>query len=207
MTTKLIKVLTIITFGLFTVPSAQAALIPNSEITATTSMVAAVEPAPFGLFPIEEIIDGITADISPFNGFATDNLAGTIRFDFTGPYDISSFSLWNDVNVANAGILDFQLELFDGLDSLLATESFTAIPAFEPEQIFNFSSTVSGVERADLVIASSLVRIEIREVGFDGQRTSTAPDPTRVSEPGVIGLMGLGLVGLSLVMRRRRKMA
>lgn len=166
-------------------------------ITATTAM------APCGFFcggfglNINEIADGSDAN---FNGWAGQTgLLGTIKLDLLGTFDLTSFSLWNDVNVSAEGVRTFQLHFFDASDQLLSsTTTLSAISQF-PAQVYNLG-TVSGVSRVDLQVLSASGRIEIREVAFNGETTGVQGVP----EPTSLALAGLGLA-LAAVRRRRAR--
>jgi hypothetical protein len=77
---------------------------------------------------LPQISDGITSDAFPFNGFASTANQGTITLDLIGNFDLTSFKLWNDINVRAEGIKDFRLDFFNS--------SNTQIP-------LNFSSSRS----------------------------------------------------------------
>ena len=150
---------------------------------------------------ILEIADGNTSN---FNGWAGDeNQVGTIKLDLLGNFDLTSFSLWNDINVAHEGVGNFRLRFYDAANALLSTSStFTAPDGQFAAGVYNFA-TVANVSRVDLDVLTLLTggaccRIEIREVAFEGQLTAAIP------EPATWGLMigGFGLAGGML--RRRR---
>jgi hypothetical protein len=69
-----------------------------------------------GSFTIDQIADGITIDglsptfPGPFNGFASPAATGTITLDLVSEFNLSSFILWNDINVFQEGIKDFRLD-------------------------------------------------------------------------------------------------
>ncbi len=165
-------------------------------ITATTAMAACEVStcAGFGL-NINEIADTSSAN---FNGWAGQTgLLGTIKLDLLGTFDLTSFSLWNDVNVSAEGVRTFELHFFDASDQLLgSTGTLSAISQF-PAQVYALG-TVSGVSRVDLQVLSAAGRIEIREVAFSGEATGTQGVPESTS----LALAGLGLV-LAATRRRR----
>ena len=150
---------------------------------------------------ILEIADG---DTSNFNGWAgADNQVGTLTLDLLGNFDLSSFLLWNDLNVLHEGVGDFRLRFYDAADALLGTSPiFTAPDGQVAAGVYSFAS-VANVSRVDLDVLSLLTggvccRIEIREVAFEGQITSAVPEP----ETYALMLGGLGLLGAAT--RRRR---
>ena len=151
---------------------------------------------------ILEIADG---DTSNFNGFAgADGLVGTIDLDLLGNFSLTSFSLWNDINVLHEGVGTFRLHFYDAGDAFIQTSStFTAPDGQFAAGVYSFAS-VANVSRVELEVLSLLTggvccRIEIREVAFEGQ-TAAIPEP----ETYALMLAGLGLVGAAA---RRRKRA
>lgn len=127
-------------------------------------------------YTINQIADGITSDASPFNGFAAvPGQVGTIRLDLDAVYDLTSFVLWNDINVFAEGVSTFRLEFFDAANvSLGVTPVLTAATSVVAAQTFSLGSGVAGVKRVDLIVLtlnpSSCCgpRLEIREVAFNG---------------------------------------
>jgi hypothetical protein len=176
-------------------------IISGSDIVASTELPALSVP-PVGTFSIEQIADGITSDISPFNGFGSTSSSGTITLDLVSDYNLESFLLWNDINVEEEGIKDFSLVFFDGADALIPlnfSAEFSAPLGQLAEAEFIFAEVVLGVSRVDLVVLNSHPyfgnRIEIREVAFTG---------TLIPEPNTALLLGVGLVGLGIKRRSRR---
>ena len=151
---------------------------------------------------ILEIADG---DTSNFNGFAgNEGLVGIINLDLLGAFDLTSFSLWNDINVLHEGVGTFRLRFYDAADAFLQTSAtFTAPDGQFAPGVYSFAS-VANVGRVELEVLTLLnvpggvcCRIEIREVAFEGQ-TAAIPEP----ETYALMLAGLGLVGAAA--RRRR---
>lgn len=148
---------------------------------------------------ILQIADG---DTSNLNGWAGDEgVVGIIRLDLLGNYDLTSFSLWNDINVVREGVGDFQLHFYGPSDNLIQSSVvYTAPIAQFAAGVYTFAS-VANVSRVDLEVLTLLTggaccRIEIREVAFEGEVAA-------VPEPSTWALMGLGIAGLAARRRRR----
>jgi len=188
--------------------AAQAfSLISESQIIPSTNLPS-LDP-----FPINQIADGITKDglfptsPGPFNGFASPAATGIITLDLVGKFNLSSFILWNDINVFQEGIKDFRLNFFTSSNSLIPvnfSSNFTApITQVEAEE-YVFGEVVSGVSRVDLVVLSSqesslgFNRIEIREVAFTGDPVASVPEPLTVFG----SILGLGILG---AVKQKRK--
>jgi len=122
-------------------------------------------------FPLTQIVDGISSDIDPFNGFISPNTkTGTITFIFENEFDIDSFFIWNDINVKDEGVRSFKLVFFDINNSILFETKSYNVESKEDAQIFNFN-TVKGVQSVNLVVENSLLQIEIREIEFRGYQS------------------------------------
>ncbi len=163
----------------FSTPVAAAPIGGPVQITPSTTMT-------YGGFTIAQIADGITSDVSPFNGFAaTPGLVGTIRLDLNAAYDLSSFVLWNDINVFQEGVKTFRLDFFDAANVPLgSTPVLTAAIGTVAAQTFTFGSPVAAVKRVDFVVLtlnpSSCcgLRLEVREVAFNGDVATPAEPAT-----------------------------
>jgi hypothetical protein len=188
--------------------AAQAfSLISESQIIPSTNLPSVSS------FPINQIADGITKDglfptfPGPFNGFGSPAATGIITLDLVGEFNLSSFILWNDVNVFQEGIKDFRLNFFTSSNSLIPVNfstNFTApITQVEAEE-YVFGEVVPGVSRVDLVVLSSqqsslgFNQIEIREVAFTGDPVASVPEPLTVFG----SILGLGILG---AVKQKRK--
>jgi hypothetical protein len=182
-------------------------LISESQIIPSTNLPS------LGSFSINQIADGITRDgivptfPGPFNGFASPAVTGIITLNLVGEFNLSSFILWNDINVFQEGIKDFRLNFFTSSNSLIPinfSTNFTApITQVEAEE-YVFGEVVPGVSRVDLVVLSSqessfgFNQIEIREVAFTGDPVASVPEPLTVFG----SILGLGILG---AVKQKRK--
>jgi hypothetical protein len=152
-------------------------VIGGSDIVPTTPLSSELPQ----LFPIQAIADGISSDAAPYNGFAAmPESVGTIHLDLLGDFDITSFTLWNDINVFQEGIETFQLHFFDASDLLLASTAALEAPFAQLDPEVYQLTEVEEVSRVDIEVLSlnpSPVygrRLEIREVQFEGVQVPTA---------------------------------
>lgn len=173
---------------------AQAGVVGGAQIAASTSLPT------FGNFTIDQIVDGITNDNPPYNGFASTAQAGTITLDFDQSYDLAAFVLWNDISVLGEGIAEFRLDFFDASLALITSTGTLVGPQGQLEPATYSFSAVEGVNRVDLVVLSShagtFQRIEIREVAFE--TASSVPEPASAT------LAAIALLGVLGASRQRR---
>jgi len=174
-----------------------ASIMGPTQITATTDL-----PLYAPAFPVSALVDGITAENNALNGFAANVGVGLVTLTFDQSYDLSSFVLWNDVNVFMEGIKDFKLHFYDaGGDLISSTSTLTGPVGQLLPQTYTFDSTVLGVKSVGLDVTSSNVgvvtHIEIRELAFNG--VPAVPEP----ETWAMLAAGLGLMGITV--RRQRK--
>jgi hypothetical protein len=187
----------LVLFALLACGHAAAAPIAPTDVTPSTSL------SSVGSFTLNQISDGDSASF-PFNGFVSNARSGTISFALAnGPWDMNSFTLWNDINIQREGIATFRLDFFDADGNLISSSGvLSAATPVSPVggEIFNFPSPVLGVDSVDLVVLSvkelsAFRRIEIREVAFDGTqaRENTAAYPVPV-----FNFWGLALVAFCI---------
>jgi len=171
-----------------------AAPIGGSQITASTSL------GQYLYFSIDQMTDGIVSDAYPWNGYASGLgvVSGRITLTLDQAYDVSSFSLWNDVNINNEGVRSFTLTFENAWGDILATtDTLSAVSMFEAQD-YAFAN-VKGVKRVQLDVLTSLTQIEIREVAFNGEVSAH----NSVPEPAGIALAALGLAAVGVTRRRR----
>ncbi len=185
----------------------------GADIVPSTSLGYCMECGGGRVWQIEEIVDGIkdTTVLDPgfpYNGFAgATGQVGTIRLELVGTFNLDSFLLWNDINIASEGMNTFRLDFFDDSESLLSSTATLIAPTGQlAAGRYDFASTVFGVGRVDLVVLSNLqspngARIEIREVEFEAARVSEVP------VPGTLGLLGVGLAAISFARNRASKLS
>ena len=169
----------------------------NADTIATTQITPSTSLGQYLYFALGQINDGVTSDASPFNGYASGfgAVSGRITLTLDQAYDLSSFVLWNDINVLNEGVRSFNLVLEDANGAWLGTAgTYTAVSQFAP-QTYSFASVVSGVKTVHLDVLTSSLQIEIRELAFNG--TASA-----VPEPATWALALLGAAALAGSRRR-----
>lgn len=127
---------------------------------------------------INQIADG---DTSNFNGFAGDeDVLGVINLDLIGDFNLTSFTLWNDINVRAEGVESFLLRFYDSNEALVGTTSTLFAPAGQfAGQTYDISFIQGAVSRVEFEVLSVLnsTRIEVREVQFDGTPAAAIPLP------------------------------
>lgn len=189
---------TLVVLALGTAGSAHADMIMGpTQITATAPM-----PLYSPAFPVSALVDGITAENNALNGYAANVATGVITLQFDQSYDLSSFVLWNDVNVLAEGIKEFKLRFYDAADALISTSSTYLGPVGQlAPQTYTFASAVAGVDKVELDVLSSHIgvvnHIEIREIAFNGGPAAPVP------EPGTWAMLAAGLGLLGFAARRR----
>lgn len=164
----------------------------SADTIATTQITPSTSLGQYMYFALDQINDGVTSDAYPFNGYASGfgAVSGRITLTLDQAYDLSSFVLWNDINVLNEGVRSFNLVLDDVNGAWLGTAgTYTAVSQFAP-QTYSFASVVSGVKTVHLDVLTSSLQIEIRELAFNG--TATA-----VPEPASWALALLGAAALA----------
>lgn len=189
--------------SLFAATGADAAAIDFHAVTPSTS-IPSCEVGTCGkpVWPIAEISDGIIVDGAPFNGFAgLTGALGTISLDLNGTFDISGFSLWNDINIVNEGVRSFRLDFYNAANASVGSSAVLSAVSKFASNDYTFASPFTRVSRVDMVILGISGRVEIREVGFNGAPSAPVP------EPGAPVLFGIGLTTVAMLARQRRKKA
>lgn len=196
--------------------AALAYYIGNNLLNPSTNLPDLTGHYGFNNFTIDQISDGIASDNYPYNGFASTHSSGTIIIDLAGIFNLKSFILWNDVNVGAEGIDDFRLDFYNHSDTLIDpgfSTSFTAPLSQTAPQEYIFDTIVQNVSRVDLVIFSSHWRIEIREIGFDGDCVycNELNFPVRfpehtIPEPTTLVLVLTGVIHLMNNKKRRHRL-
>ncbi len=161
---------------------ASATLIPYTSITPTTSLVH------LSSWTLDKIADGVTNDyVFPDGGFVSTSTSGTVHLTFNQNFNLTSFVLWNDVNIGDQGVRTFRLDFFNEVGMLLSSTSTLNAISILDQQIYAFSA-VQNVKKVDFVILTSAYQIEIREVSFNGVAS--------VPEFSSLVLMALGILTL-----------
>jgi len=172
--------------------AATADIVGGSDIIPSTTLTATWP------FTIDQIADGIGMynDPFPYNGFVSAVTSGTITLDLAHNFDLSSFMLANDINVAAEGIKDFRLDFYDASHALITSSGTFLGPLGQVAPETYTFDTVHGVSRVNLVIydcnPNTFNQIEIREVAFG----------TPVPEPSTALFAAIGIIGLLLRKRQ-----
>jgi hypothetical protein len=198
---------------IFNASAGQATSAPTIDradiIPSTTLPILDLGGGPAYDFNINKLNDGITEPFYTqefgYNGFASSEPKGTITFDFVKEFDLSSFILWNDVNVQQEGIKNFHLDFFDKSNNLISSSTNLVAPLGQiASEEYTFGKVIPAVSRVNLVVSDSydttFNRIEIREVEFTGTPSAkSVPEPTSALALGAF--VGFGI----LVNKKKRK--
>jgi hypothetical protein len=154
------------------------------------------------------LVDSVDADNGPIdgNGQRVDGMgqaywaSGSPGFTFNFVADLPTHVgvVWTD----GAGLVSFRA--WDAADVLIAESLNNAhadgnFVGGTAEDRFYGASNAAGVAR--MQIWNSSGGIEVDHIQFAGR--VGAPPPANVSEPGTLGLLGLGLLGLGFARRKR----
>lgn len=112
------------------------------------------------------------------NGFVVGGQKmGTLTFTFTGDWNLSSFTIWNNINKTFGGVTAFQLRFYDSGNNLLGTVTKSNVSRGDNETVIPLAA-YTGVHEVKMEITNSDEQIEIREIRFDGTQT---PTPAAIS--------------------------
>lgn len=173
--------------------SSRATVIETTSITASTTL------GQYLHLSIDQLNDGTISDAPPFNGYASGfgTTSGLITLSLDQQYDLTSFSLWNDINILNEGVRTFSLNFLDSEGLSVGTAGvYSAVSQFDA-QVYDFGQTFLGVKTVELNVLSSNLQIEIRELAFNGTATNAVP------APGTLAIFCAGILGLVRFSRRR----
>ena len=139
-----------------------------NDIIPRTSLTVLIETG--HAWSITQINDGTTEDLSPYNGFVSSHTEGSITLELVDEYDLTTFLLWNDVNVSKEGVRQFRLEFYDKSDTIISeSQIYTANSQINANE-FVFDNIVKGVKKVNLIILTASHQIEIRELEFIGEK-------------------------------------
>ncbi len=161
-------------------PSAAQNIMGPTKIVSVTSTIPSTNSA---AFPLAATHDGQTASNAIFmSGFvgSQGNMSapGMISFTLDQEYDLTAAYLWNDVRMSTGAVGDYTYRFYNASNTLISTSTtFSSGPSQAAPQVNNLGN-VAGVKRVELVILSlqslgnsSVPRVEIREVAFNGTPT------------------------------------
>lgn len=142
---------------------------------------------------------------------APPNSGGNWIFQFNAAPALDAVAIWNQAGTAS--LFDFSLEgslTGDFLDAVdLGTFQMANFRGNNPAdaEVFSFAEMNFSAIRLNVISnAGFSSSTRINEIAFriaDDNTPPAPPPPTSISEPGTIGLLGLGLVGLGLATRRK----
>ncbi len=193
--------------GVLGVTGVNAALIDGpsgsilSNVSTTANLIDSGAGGATGPGAANALIDGVVGGAAgTFIEFDDALPSVTFSFNFDQSYDVSEFLLWNDRGVADAGIGNFSLSFFDSSNAQIGVGFLGAATVFQGNnptaETFVFGSVYSNAVRVDLEVFDSLGGpiLQVREIAFSG-------DASTIPVPGVVWLIGFGLVGLFRVRR------
>jgi hypothetical protein len=172
------------------------------NIIGPTKIISVTSTIPSGstTYTLPKIHDGITSDITPFNGFEGENYpyatiptpiavpsaTSTLTFTLDQPYSLTKFHLWNDINVRAESVATFKLVFFDAGGVAATSPIYNTASGTVPVQDFALPAGLTNITKVEMQIvtvfnsaATFARRVEIREVAFSGAAT-----PPPISMPG-----------------------
>ena len=154
---------------------------------------------------IEKVIDAPSADATEFHNqtthiwFTADQLGGGLEllFDFGNEFDISTLHFWNYTG-ENFDVDNIDFTFFNSSSDLVGMLSI--IPAL---------GSSPGILAEDIILAAPLNvqfvtafltgsnrQVDFQNIGFTAEQSDPGTGANPVSEPGIISLFVLGLLGM-----------
>ncbi len=164
---------------------------------------------------IENVIDG---NIQTHRYLALGEYPGdgtfsfqTVEFDFDQSVDLTHFYLWNNGGTETEaghgdgeGVTAFELAFYDSSDIQIGEIASFTSSDFGGMEIYEFTAVYEGVSMVEFTITDSgpddAQTPQKSYVIFHEAAFETAPVPV----PSTFGLLGLGLLGLSAISRKRK---
>lgn len=165
---------------------------------------------------INKVIDAPTADAEEFHTqdthiwFTADELGGGLEllFDFGQEYDITTLHFWNYTG-EGFDVDHILFTFFNNLETevgeLAVAPDLGSSPGITAQDIP--LAAPLNVQYVTAFLTGSNKQVDFQNIGFTAELSTPSepePEPTQVSEPGTLGLMGLALAMLSGRVLRRK---
>lgn len=211
---------TALAFAGISAPSLAAPIYLNDAlISVALGPLHAADPEPFGNLStaasLANVIDAPTATASELHTQSTHVWVNggelELVFDFGDEYDLSLLHFWN----YHSEDFDVDTIVFDFFDAAMNqvgtltesprlgnTDGSDGTPITPEDYALDFPTNVRYV---NAVLSGANGQVDFNNIGFTAELSDPDPDPDPVAEPGTLVLLGLGLIALGLIRRRRSR--